>query len=335
MEKAEFGAFVAENRRRLGLTQKALADRLHVTDKAVSKWERGLSYPDVTLLEPLAAVLGIDVSELVSARPRESPGEGETGVLALLDISGELLRREQRRRRRTLVLSVLAVLLALAALCILGDRRWPKESDILSVIHTEERGEELLLFAERDGHLLCLSYDREDRGALAGKIAEGQSLRADYRWDRKTYRGRLLSWESGGFPVGGPMGEVGAATDLNAEDGDALFGFPRVLMRIAQRRPNPYGEGYLSDYIFYRGDESDDWYLHADEELLRVSDCLGFADFSDGGFRTADTDGDGVRELLVRTPWPEKPCIVYRWTGEGMEELWLDAVPEEMKGPPV
>ena len=113
MEKTEFGAFVAENRRKLGLTQKALADRLHVTDKAVSKWERGLSYPDVTLLEPLAAVFGMDVSALVSARPRETPPEGETGVRELLDISGEGLRAERKRgRRRTFLLAALAVLAA-------------------------------------------------------------------------------------------------------------------------------------------------------------------------------------------------------------------------------
>ena len=56
LDREQFGAFVAENRKRQGLTQQQLAQRLHITDKAVSKWERGLSYPDVTLLQPLAAV---------------------------------------------------------------------------------------------------------------------------------------------------------------------------------------------------------------------------------------------------------------------------------------
>lgn len=57
MNKERLGSFIGERRRELGLTQRELAERLHVTNKAVSKWECGLSYPDVTLLEPLASAL--------------------------------------------------------------------------------------------------------------------------------------------------------------------------------------------------------------------------------------------------------------------------------------
>lgn len=57
VNKERLGDFIGSERKNLGLTQRDLAARLHVTDKAVSKWERGLSYPDVTLLEPLAAAL--------------------------------------------------------------------------------------------------------------------------------------------------------------------------------------------------------------------------------------------------------------------------------------
>ena len=53
MTKEQLGAFISKNRRNQNMTQRNLAERLHITDKAVSKWERGLSYPDVTLLEPL------------------------------------------------------------------------------------------------------------------------------------------------------------------------------------------------------------------------------------------------------------------------------------------
>ena len=62
------GAVIRQLREKNGLTQAELAQRLHVSDKAVSKWENGKGYPDVSLLEPIAAVFGVSVAELVSGR---------------------------------------------------------------------------------------------------------------------------------------------------------------------------------------------------------------------------------------------------------------------------
>ena len=69
IDKAAFGAFVAARRKQQGLTQKQLAQRLFVSDKAVSKWERGLSMPDIQLLRPLARTLDVTVAELLACRP--------------------------------------------------------------------------------------------------------------------------------------------------------------------------------------------------------------------------------------------------------------------------
>ena len=74
MDKQSFGKYIAENRKQLGMTQMQLAEKLHVTDKAVSKWERGLSYPDVTLLEPLAEELSVSIGELLSCRVPAAEG---------------------------------------------------------------------------------------------------------------------------------------------------------------------------------------------------------------------------------------------------------------------
>lgn len=62
----DFGQFVAGRRRASGLTQRDLAIRLHVTESAVSKWERGLSYPDITVVPALARTLGVSGDELMS-----------------------------------------------------------------------------------------------------------------------------------------------------------------------------------------------------------------------------------------------------------------------------
>jgi len=65
--KQTFGAFICQRRKELGMTQKEFAQKLYVTDSAVSKWERGLAYPDITLLQDICAVLGINEKELLSA----------------------------------------------------------------------------------------------------------------------------------------------------------------------------------------------------------------------------------------------------------------------------
>ena len=62
------GAVIRSLREKQGMTQAQLAERLCVTDKAVSKWETGKGFPDLTLLEPLAAALRVSVPELLSGR---------------------------------------------------------------------------------------------------------------------------------------------------------------------------------------------------------------------------------------------------------------------------
>ncbi|MFR5782430.1 MAG: helix-turn-helix domain-containing protein [Oscillospiraceae bacterium] len=65
LDKKKFGAFVALLRREKGWTQRELAERLYISDKAVSKWETGASIPDTALLMPLAELLGVSVTELL------------------------------------------------------------------------------------------------------------------------------------------------------------------------------------------------------------------------------------------------------------------------------
>lgn len=67
LNKIAFGSFLAQLRREKGMTQKELAACLYVSDKAVSKWERGLSVPDISLLVPLAEQLNVTVASCYRA----------------------------------------------------------------------------------------------------------------------------------------------------------------------------------------------------------------------------------------------------------------------------
>lgn len=66
-EKTTFGKFISQKRKEAGQTQKELAERLYVTESAVSKWERGISYPDIGMVTPICGALGITEHELITA----------------------------------------------------------------------------------------------------------------------------------------------------------------------------------------------------------------------------------------------------------------------------
>lgn len=75
MDSGKMGQFIAKMRKENNMTQKALAEKLHVTDKAVSKWERGLSYPDISLLTSIADTLGVTAGELLNGQKSENVSE--------------------------------------------------------------------------------------------------------------------------------------------------------------------------------------------------------------------------------------------------------------------
>ena len=77
----KIGKFICELRKSQRLTQKDLANKLGVTDKAVSKWERGLSYPDIELLIPLANILGVSTTELLMGEKNACSAQEETETI--------------------------------------------------------------------------------------------------------------------------------------------------------------------------------------------------------------------------------------------------------------
>jgi len=65
---------ISSRRKELGMTQKDLAEKLNITDKAVSKWERGIACPDTAAIPKLAEILGVSLEELMTAKPTEPSG---------------------------------------------------------------------------------------------------------------------------------------------------------------------------------------------------------------------------------------------------------------------
>ena len=123
VEAKEFGRFIAGMRKEKKMTQAELAEKIHVTDKAVSRWERGLGFPDIQTIEPLAQALGISVLELMRSERQEKAKEEaapeiqytQKEVAEMLQNAGDISRQQKKQDRNANVIAGFLVIGVAAA----------------------------------------------------------------------------------------------------------------------------------------------------------------------------------------------------------------------------
>lgn len=101
MDSKVFGQFIAKTRKEKGMTQADLAEIIGVTDKAVSRWERGIGFPDINTLEPLANALGLSIFELM--RSERSDMKDKSGSLSeneVTELMASAVEMEKENRRQ-------------------------------------------------------------------------------------------------------------------------------------------------------------------------------------------------------------------------------------------
>ena len=123
MDQIKIGRFIAENRRLQGLTQAQLAEKLNITDRAVSKWETGRSLPDAALMLALCEVLKISVNELLNGEKVTMENNQEKNEQLLLEMAKELEKKNKTiwsSMWALMIVSITALLAGVlaAALCI-------------------------------------------------------------------------------------------------------------------------------------------------------------------------------------------------------------------------
>ena len=90
MNQIKIGRFIAERRKKANLTQMQLADKLGITDKAISKWERGIAMPDTSIMLELCDILCISVNELLSGEKINMGNNDQKNEQLLIDMAKEL-----------------------------------------------------------------------------------------------------------------------------------------------------------------------------------------------------------------------------------------------------
>ena len=96
MNQIDIGKFIASCRKEKGLTQAQLAEKLNITDRAVSKWETGKCMPDSSLMLELCNILGITVNELLSGERIEMQDYMEKSEANIISVMSE----EKKKRKR-------------------------------------------------------------------------------------------------------------------------------------------------------------------------------------------------------------------------------------------
>ena len=95
MDTIKIGKFISERRKALDMTQMQLAEKLYISDRAVSKWETGKSMPDVSIMLELSNILGISVQELLMGETISMENSNQKNEQLLLEMAKELERKNK------------------------------------------------------------------------------------------------------------------------------------------------------------------------------------------------------------------------------------------------
>ena len=118
MDQIKIGKFIAECRKKKSLTQVSLAEKLGITDRAVSKWERGLAMPDSSIMLELCNVLGITVNELLSGEVIEMENYNKKAEENLIEMKKQKEQSDKRLLTMEIVIGVLTSLVFFALIFI-------------------------------------------------------------------------------------------------------------------------------------------------------------------------------------------------------------------------
>ena len=118
MNQIKIGRFIAERRKNANLTQMQLAEKLGITDKAVSKWERGIAMPDTSIMLALCDILCISVNELLSGEKIIMENNNQKNEQLLLDMAKELEQKNKTVWRAMWVIMSVSIIALLAGILI-------------------------------------------------------------------------------------------------------------------------------------------------------------------------------------------------------------------------
>ena len=120
MDQLKIGKFIAECRKQKNLTQMQLAEKLGITDKAISKWERSIAMPDTSIMLELCDILDISVNELLSGEKISMENNNQKNEQLLLDMAKELEKKNKTIWNAMWIIMTVSILGLIGGLAIIA-----------------------------------------------------------------------------------------------------------------------------------------------------------------------------------------------------------------------
>lgn len=175
MDLIKIGKYIAEKRKALGLTQKQLAEKLNMSDKSVSKWERGICLPDVSIYTELCSILRISINEFLAGEDIGAENVIEKSDSNLIQITKESKKKQKNLKTILAVVTVFAVIVSAILGTLFFHKLIQPKNYITAVDQTSTEMKTAELLSGTDGAYLFHYFTKDEFKTLTIYVSEYQS----------------------------------------------------------------------------------------------------------------------------------------------------------------
>ena len=175
MDLVKIGKYIAGKRKVLGMTQKQLAEKLNMSDKSVSKWERGICLPDVSVYMELCEILGISINEFLAGEDIDAENVEKKSEDNIIQVTKDSKKKQKNLKSILAVVTTFAVIMVLVLGAVFVHKVMQPKNYITAVDRTSAEMKTAELLSGADGAYLFNFYAKEEYKTLTIYLSEYQT----------------------------------------------------------------------------------------------------------------------------------------------------------------
>ena len=175
MDLVKIGKYIAGKRKSLGMTQKQLAEKLNMSDKSVSKWERGICLPDVSVYMELCEILGISINEFLAGEDIDAENVEKKSEDNIIQVTKDSKKKQKNLKSILAVVTTFAVIMVLVLGAVFVHKVMQPKNYITAVDRTSAEMKTAELLSGADGAYLFNFYAKEEYKTLTIYLSEYQA----------------------------------------------------------------------------------------------------------------------------------------------------------------